>query len=130
LTAKPGFVTEVVDGRVWVFREGCEELAEYRTNGEPAKHVIYPGAGPKGMTVKAPDSETVAAYVAAAEGFETTVDEGRIWAFRAGTPELEEFKKSGEPAKQVIRPAAGPMGMTVKGPDTDTIDAYLRAVSS
>jgi hypothetical protein len=130
LAAKPGFVTDVVDGRIWVFREGCEELDEYRANGEPAKHVICPSAGPGGMTLKAPDSETIAAYVSAAEGFETTIDEGRIWAFRAGTPDLKEFKKSGEPAKQVIRPAAGPMGMTVKAPDADTIDAYLRAVGS
>ena len=42
-----------------------------------------------------------------------------------GSPDLKEFKANGEPAKYVIRPAAGPLGATVKGPDTDTLDAYL-----
>ena len=93
---------------------------------ELAKHVIRPSAGPGGVTLKAPDTETILDYVAAADGFETVVEDGRIWAFRLGTPELDQFRKTGEPAKCVIRPSAGPMGMTVKAPDAETMDAYLR----
>ncbi len=126
---KRGFLAEISDGRVWVFRTGSQELADYYASGEPAKHVIRPGAGPNGMTLKAPDTETITEYVAAAEGFETVIEDGRIWVFRAGSPELAEYRTSGEPAKQVIRPGAGPQGMTVKAPDTETLDAYLQSVN-
>ncbi len=127
LTAKPGFVTRLVDGRLWVFRSGGAELAEFDRQGELAQHVTHPGVGPGGITVKAPDAGTVAAYLAAADGFEAKVQEGRIWVFRPGSAELAEFEKSGELAKHVIRPGAGPQGMTVKAADAETLDAYLRS---
>lgn len=126
LTSKPGFVTKMDDGRLWVFREGSEELKQYETAGDLAKHVIRPGAGPGGLTVKSPDAETILAYLSARDGFATIVEDGRLWVFREGSSELEDFKKNGEPAKHVIRPAAGPGGVTVKGPDSETIDAYIR----
>jgi hypothetical protein len=63
---QPGFVTDVVDGRLWIFRADSAELEEYRSMGEPAKHVIRVGAGPNGMTVKGPDGETIDAYLKAA----------------------------------------------------------------
>jgi hypothetical protein len=127
LTAKPGFVTRLVDGRLWVFRSGGGELAEFDQQGELAKHVTHPGVGPGGVTVKAPDADTVAAYLAAADGFETKVQEGRIWVFRPGSSELAEFEKSGDLAKHITRPGAGPQGMTVKAADAETLDAYLRS---
>jgi hypothetical protein len=127
--SKRGFLAAVSDGRVWVFRTGSKELADYLRNGEPADHVIRPAGGPQGMTIKAPDFETIDEYAAAARGFETVIEDGRIWVFRAGSPELETFRTSGEPAEQVIRPAAGPLGMTVKAPDTETLEAYLQAVA-
>ena len=40
-------------------------MADYFKVGEPAKHVIRPGAGPMGMTLKSPDTETLLAYVVA-----------------------------------------------------------------
>jgi 1,2-phenylacetyl-CoA epoxidase PaaB subunit len=126
LTAKPGFVTQPVEGRLWVFRADSEELAEFQKNGELAKHVVMPSAGPGGVTLKAPDTETINAYLAAAEGFVTRLVDGRIWVFRAGCPELAEFEKSGELAKQVVRPGAGPLGMTIKAPDAETIELYLK----
>lgn len=61
--AKPGFHTEMEDGRLWVFKEGSEELENYRSKGELAKHVVRPGAGPGGMTLKAPDAETLDSYL-------------------------------------------------------------------
>ena len=40
---KPGFYTEVRDGRLWVFREGSKELEEFKKQGEPAHQVTRVG---------------------------------------------------------------------------------------
>ena len=62
----------------------------------------------------------------AKEGFHSEVDgDGRLWVFRDGAAALDEFKTHGEPAKVVIRPGAGPGGVTIKSVDAETIDAYL-----
>jgi hypothetical protein len=61
---KPGFVTEVEDGRLWVFREGSQELKDFQATGEPAKQFTDIGSGPKGMTVKAADEKTLQDYLA------------------------------------------------------------------
>lgn len=63
-------------------------------------------------------------WTAATEVLDTEV--GRIWVFRPASPDLADFEASGEPAKQVVRPGAGPLGMTVKGADAETVNAYLR----
>lgn len=60
----PGFVTEVEDGRLWVFKENSAELTEFKQHGEPAKQFTVIGAGPKGMTVKSADKETLDEYLA------------------------------------------------------------------
>lgn len=60
-------------------------------------------------------------------GFETKVEDGRLWVFQAGSKEWGEFAKKGEPAKQVTRIAAGPGGMTIKSSDAKVIDAYMAA---
>jgi hypothetical protein len=126
LNAKAGFVTIVEDGRLWVFRPGSKELAEYRKAGELAKQVVQPGAGPDGVTIKAPDKETIVEYLTARDGFTTVYDKDRLWVFRSGSDPLWKFKKDGELAQHVVRPAAGPMGLTVKAPDGETLDWYLR----
>lgn len=59
----PGFVTEVEDGRLWVFKENSAELTEFKKHGEPAKQFTVIGAGPKGMTVKAADQITLDEYL-------------------------------------------------------------------
>lgn len=63
---KPGFVT-LFDkhGRLWVFRADSKELAEYRQKGDLAKHIVRPRSGPDGLTLKAPDAETLDAYLKA-----------------------------------------------------------------
>ncbi|QEG42910.1 hypothetical protein [Roseimaritima ulvae] len=127
LATKPGFVVHFEDGRLWIFRAQSEALADFRRQGELAKHVIRPGAGPNGVTVKAPDAEVIDAYLVAQPGFVTQFEDGRLWVFRQGSPELKAFREAGELAKHVIRPGAGPDGRTVKGPDAATLDAYLRA---
>ena len=47
--------------------------------------------------------------------------------FKAGSKELEEFKQTGEPAKQFTNVGAGHNSMTVKSADQATLDAYLKA---
>jgi hypothetical protein len=61
---KPGFYTEVKDGRLWVFREGSKELAEFKQHGEPARQVTRIGGGPNGMTIKSSDADVIDAYLA------------------------------------------------------------------
>lgn len=127
LTAKPGFITKFDDGRLWVFRSGAKEYQQFIKDGELAKQVVRPGAGPRGMTLKGPDTDTLLSYVAAYDGFETFIEDGRVWVFRTGAKELEQFKKNGELEKHVTRINAGPLRMTVKSPDAETIEAYRKA---
>lgn len=63
--SKPGFYTEVRDGRLWVFREGTKELEEFKKTGEPAHQVTRIGAGPNGVTIKSSDSAVIDEYLAA-----------------------------------------------------------------
>jgi hypothetical protein len=63
--SKPGFYTEVRDGRLWVFREGSKELEQFKTAGEPAHQVTRVGVGPKGMTIKSSDAKVIDDYLAA-----------------------------------------------------------------
>lgn len=60
-------------------------------------------------------------------GFYTEVKDGRLWVFEEGSKALEQFKKSGEPAKQYTKIGAGPDGMTIKSDDLKTIEKYLAA---
>lgn len=125
--AKPGFHTQIEDGRLWVFREGAKELEDFNAKGELAKHVIRPAAGPGGITLKAPDAETITLYLAGKPGYFLAMEDGRMWVFKEGSKELEDFRAKGELAKHVIRPGAGPGGMTLKAPDAQTLDDYLAA---
>ncbi len=125
--AKPGFVVMEEDGRLWVFREGTEDLAQFREAGEPARQVVRPKAAPDGVTIKSTDSATIDEYLTTLPGFYTQMEDGRLWVFRAGSAELEEFRQTGEPAKQVVRPLAGPFGLTIKAVETAVIDEYLAA---
>ncbi|MDZ4194369.1 MAG: hypothetical protein U1D65_20485 [Pseudomonas sp.] len=62
---RPGFVTEIEDGRLWVFRENSEELKDFKATGEPAKQFTDIGSGPEGMTVKSADEQTLKDYLQA-----------------------------------------------------------------
>jgi hypothetical protein len=62
--SKPGFYTEVRDGRLWVFRDPSKELQDFKKAGEePAQHATRVGGGPNGMTVKSPDVQTIDDYL-------------------------------------------------------------------
>lgn len=60
---KPGFVTKVEDGRLWVFREDSAELKDFEAHGEPAKQFTEVGNGPDGMTVKSGDPQALKDYL-------------------------------------------------------------------
>ncbi len=129
LYSKPGFQVKQVENRLWVFETGSDELAAFEKDGELAKHVTKLGVGPGGMTMMAPDDQTIAEYIVQAEGFATEVDDdGRLWVFRDGSPEHGEYVKDGELAKHVSRIGEGPGGMTVRAPDHETITAYLQKI--
>ncbi|MEZ6120683.1 MAG: hypothetical protein R3C28_29475 [Pirellulaceae bacterium] len=125
---KKGFVTALENGRLWVFRLGTSQIAEWASKGAPEKSVTMPGAGPQGMTMKAFDKETIVAYNSAADGFVTFEEDGRLWFFAEGSDDLADYLAQGEPAKSVTRPGAGPSGMTVKSTEADTLDKYLEAI--
>lgn len=128
LWSKPEFETAVIQDRLWVFRTNSEEWEQFITKGASDKHVTKIGVGTEGLTVKAPDHETIVDYMTKADGFQTFVDDGRLWVFIDRTPALADFLKTGEPAKCVTRVGDGPLGMTVKSDQASTIDMYLAAI--
>jgi len=127
LPARDGFVAEQKDGQWWIFRSGSKELAAYRKDGPPEKHVTRLNVPPLKVTLKAPDAQTLDEYLVAKPGFVALYEDGRLWVFRTGSKELAEYKKNGELAKHVTRIKAGPGGVTIKGPDAATLDDYLKA---
>jgi len=60
---RAGFEVFWDDGRLWVFAEASDALAEYRAKGEPAKRVTLVGAGPGGVTLLGADRETLDRYM-------------------------------------------------------------------
>lgn len=62
---KPGFATAVVDGRLWVFEVPSKEYTDFKAGMEPGKIATAIGAGPEGMTIKAPNQKVLDAYMAA-----------------------------------------------------------------
>ncbi len=66
LYSTDAYVAKVVDGRIWVFPAGSEELETFEQTGNlPADHVTRVSAGPDGKTVKALESATIDLYLAA-----------------------------------------------------------------
>ena len=109
LGTKPGFVTEVEDGRLWVMKPGQKKSD---------KHITLVGKGPLGTTVKAPDRDTAVEYLATKPGFVTMVDEGWLWVLEPGDKPKE---------KHVSYVAAGPLNTTVKANSRETGLAYFAA---
>jgi len=126
--ARPGFVAFQVDGRLVILRHDDRELATFQKTHELGKSVTRILAGPNGMTLRAPDAETIDGYLLARPGFATRVTDGRIWVFAADSAEWKDFLAHGELAKSVTRVGAGPNGATVKAPDAATLDGWLAAL--
>lgn len=136
----PSFVLYEAEGRTWVFHTDSKDIATFLEHGEPAKSTTRIGAGARGETVRAPDADTIDAWIGAGRpglaqsrhtrpGFSVFERDGRFWAFRSDSKDLATFLEHGEPAKSVTRIGAGPGGRTVRGPDVESIDAWLAALS-
>lgn len=130
MARKSGFATEVHDERLWVFKKDTEAYEQFQEVGEPAKCYTMVGAGPMGLSVRSDSKETIMDWATSAPGFNTYLVDERIWVFVPGSEAETEFLSVGEPAKNATKINAGPMGMTVKSIDFDTINAYLAAVGS
>ena len=102
-------------------------MTAFQESGEPARQVVRPLAAPGGVTVKSTESATIDEYLTTLPGFYTRMDDGRLWVFKTGSAELDAFLQTGEPAKQVVRPLAGPFGLTIKAVASELIDEYLAA---
>ena len=130
--SRPGFQVFEDDGRIWVLRDGSEDLKEFLAVGEPAKSVTLVGAGPEGRTLIGPSREVLDSYRASirygAPGFAVFLDDGRLWVLREGSDDLKDFLSVGEPAKSVTLIGVGPDGQTVRAPDRATADAWLAAI--
>jgi hypothetical protein len=59
---RTGLITRVKDDRLWIFRDRTKDLADFDKGTPSEKHVTLVGEGPNGMTVKAPDAETIEAW--------------------------------------------------------------------
>ncbi|MDZ7750977.1 MAG: hypothetical protein U5S82_04795 [Gammaproteobacteria bacterium] len=122
---KPGYVTEVHDGRLWVFEADSKAYKDFKTTGEPSKIVTRIAAGPNGMTVRSTDGAVIDGYLLSKPGYVAEVHDGRLWVFEADSKAYKDFKTTGEPSKIVTRIAAGPNGMTVRSTEGAIIDGYL-----
>lgn len=60
---KAGLHVTEEDGRIWVFKEGSENMKMFEEIGEPAKQYTSIGSGPDGKTVKAADLEVLNQYL-------------------------------------------------------------------
>lgn len=124
---RPGYVTKVADGRLWIFKRWSKDLADYAKKGEPAKQVTFVGQGPDGMTVRTPDAETFKGWQHSKQGFETFFKEGRWWVFREGSLFASEMRYFGEPAKSVTLVGRGPYGTSLRSSDPETAQAWIAA---
>jgi hypothetical protein len=77
-----------------------------------------------GLTVKGPDLDTIAAYLASKPGFAVDVADGRVWVYRASSEEWAEHLKVGPSDKHVT---IFDQGRALKGPDMATLKAYVAA---
>jgi hypothetical protein len=125
---RPGFVTRVEKGRLWVFRSGSKDLSSYLKGGEPAKSATLVGAGPEGMSLRGPDIETLEAYGAAKEGYTVYFKDDRYFVFKADSMDSVLMAKWGsEPSKTATLVGEGPNGRTVRAPDMETAQGYVAA---
>lgn len=122
---RPGFVTKVIDGRLWILPLDSPSVPDLVAGEGPEKHVTLPGAGPDRKTLKTDSRETAILYLFSKPGFVTHFEEGRAWIFAKSTDAAAHFAKDGLPEKHVTRIGAGPMRTTIKAPDADTIDKFL-----
>lgn len=126
--SRPGFVTFLNKNVLTVFHLESKDLPKFRKSGDMAKGVIRPAAGPEGLSLKAPDGETIQDYLMTDKQFIVRHVDGRLWVFRNGSAAFGQYVRDGELAKNVTRVGAGPSGMTLKAPDIETLNLYVAAM--
>ncbi|MBI1247780.1 hypothetical protein GC197_08010 [bacterium] len=126
---RSGFVTRLIDGRLWVLPLDSPDVPALLSGEGPEKHVTLPGAGPDRKTLKSDSRQTALAYLFTELGFVTFWEDGRAWVFVKGSTAAKEFAEHGFPEKHVTRIGAGPMRTTIKAPDAETIDQFLSHTS-
>jgi hypothetical protein len=124
---RPAYVTRLEKGRLWVFKSHSKPLGDYLKKGEPDKSVTVLGAGPEGMTMRAPDIETLRGWQHSKVGFETFYKDERLWVFREGSLFASEMRYFGEPAKIVTLVGRGPGGSSLRTSDSETGEAWIAA---
>ncbi|MCR9247027.1 MAG: hypothetical protein NXI31_18495 [bacterium] len=122
---RPGFIVREFDGRLYVFPAAAPEAAGFEDSAVLRHSVTRIGVGPQGMTVRAPDRETIDAYLIAREGFRTEIVDGRVWILRAGSAECDAFDEGAQLRESVTRVGAAPNGMSARSVDNATLDDYL-----
>lgn len=59
-------------------------------------------------------------------GYSAIEKDGRLYVFPSNSQAHQQYKRTGDMGKSVTRVGGGPGGMTIIGPDDETLDAYLK----
>lgn len=114
---------------VWVFRRGSAEAEAAREGREPTRNVTWIGAGPDGITLRAPDADTLQAYLTADEFYTRIEDLGDgwevLWVLRRHSPAAAAARQGTFPGQHVTLVGAGLDGQNVCAPDRATALEYL-----
>lgn len=121
---RPGYLTRVEDGRLWIVGIDDPALAEFVAGNPPEEHVTRDGGGPNGMTVEATSDDAITLYMATKPSFVVRLEDGDLWVFRSGSREVYAYDHGTPPEKPVTREGSGPGGATIKAVDEKTLDAY------
>lgn len=126
---KPGFETFLDGKKLWVFKMPSPYWSDFLRQGELVKKATWVGDGPEGMTVQAPDNETLYEYVGRRDGFKIFPQKGgTVWVFMDPSPELDKFEDFNRFDAKVEAAGAGVHASTLWAVDQATIDAYVRAL--
>lgn len=127
LHGRPGFEVFLEEGVLWAYPAGSEAALAHRIGQRPKDSAEYPGAGPGGVTLRAPSREVALGYLGQREGFEVVLVGGRLWVFADGDPDWQRFQAEGALSQRCTLPLAGPLGVTLVGTDLVTLERYLAA---
>lgn len=121
-------VWEDTKGGQWVFLDSDKAaLADFLAGKEPAKKEMRAKLAPGGKDLHAGSAAALDAFALWKPGFAVRSarekDKTYVWIFKEGAKDLAEFDKSGTLVKHTTKSIPG--GPMVKGPDADTLDAYI-----
>jgi hypothetical protein len=124
---RTGLITRVKDDRLWIFRDRTKDLAEFDRGLEPVKSATVVGEGPNGMSLRAPEQETIDSWKYTVPGFEVWARDGRLWVAKPQSLDWLWLRTGGELGKNVTLIGEGPDGLTIRAGDMATAEAYAAA---